>query len=385
MDNNKDEINRIDLIKNQFLKLKSLHDYFINKNNENNINEKNNIYIKYLNNHNIIFQNKDINNENFKSIINELYLDIEKGNNIIFPFIDNICINLIKSYIESNLDDSDSYLEDKNNKASQISDSVYLKTFSKIKNNCFIDKEILFPIYSYFSELYDIATKQDFEKENSFNYKKLNKIIKLFEIFYDISDEDKNISTFSFLGGSIDIKFNNAFQFLTSKEFQIDIKINISNSDYIKFLNEEFYLLKINDEEIKYKEFKDNIGEEGLNSIKININEQIILIEFEPKKKFNITKNVVLNEIKCISLFQEFYGQISSIELTIGNSKNKIEYEFLPLSIRNENEIYYFKKIIINNSDDGENKLNNVNNIIPKIIVNNKNLVNINFLKLLFD
>ena len=79
-------------------------------------------------------------------------------------------------------------------------------------------------------------------------------------------------------------------------------------------------------------------------------------------------------------MFQEFYGQISSIELSIGNSKNKIDYEFLPLSIRNENEIYYFKKIINNNSDDGENKLNNINNIIPKIIVNNKDLVNINYI-----
>ena len=380
MDNNKNEINKTDLINNQFLKLKSLHDYFINKNNENNFNENHNIYIKYLNNHNIIFQNNDINNENFKSIINELYSDIEKGNHIIFPFLDNLCLNLLKAYIESNLDDKDLYLEDQNNKTSQISDSVYLKIFSKLKNNCFIEKEILFPIYGYFSELYDIATKQGLDKENSFNYKKLNKVIKLFEIFYDISIDDKNISTFSFIGGSIDIIFNNAFQFLASKDFQIDIKLNVSNRDYIKFLNDEFYLLKINDEEVKYKEFKDNIGEGGLNSIKININEKMIFFEFETKKVFNITKNVALNDIKCISLFQEFYGQISSIELSIGNSKNKIEYEFLPLSIRNEKEIYYFKKIINNNNDDGENKLNNISNIIPKIIVNNKNLVNINYI-----
>ena len=380
MDNNKNEINKDELIANQFLKLKSLHDYYINKNNENNINEKNNIYIKYLNNHNIIFQNNDINNENFKSIINELYSDLEKGNHIIFPFIDNICLNLVKAYIESNLDDKDLYLEDQNTKTSQISDSIFLKTFSKIKNNCFIDKEILFPIYSYFSELYDIATQQDLDKENSFNYKKLNKVIKLFEIFYDISTDDKTISTFSFIGGSIDILFNNAFQFLTFKDFQINIKINVSNSDYIKFLDDEFYLFKINDVEVKYKEFKDNFGDEGLKSIKIIINEKNIFIEFEDKKEFNIIKNVALNDIKCISLFQEFYGQISSIELSIGNSKNKIEYEFLPLSIRNENEIYYFKKIINNNSDDGENKLNNINNIIPKIIVNNKDLVNINYI-----
>ena len=380
MESNNNEFNKTELIKNQFLKLKSLHDFFINKNNQNNNNGQNDIYIKYLKNHNFIFQNNDINNENFKSIINELYLDIEKGNHIIFPFLDNICLYLVKSYIESSLDENYLYSEEQKNKVSPISESIYLKTFSKMKNKCFIDKEILFPIYSYFSELYDIATKNDLEKENSFNYQKLNKVIKLFEVFYDISGDDKTISTFSFIGGNIDIIFSNALQLSNSKDFQIDIKINISNSDYIKFLNDDFYLLKINDEEIKYKEFKDNIGDEGLKAFKININEKIIFIEFEAKKELNITKNVVLNDIKNISLLQEFYGQISSIELSIGNTKNKIEYEFLPLSIRNEYEIYYFKKIINDNSDDGENNLNTISNVTPKIIINNKNLVNINYI-----
>jgi len=380
MENNKNESNKTELIHNQFLKLKSLHDYFIIKNNENNINKQNNIYIKYLNNHNIIFPNNDINNENYKSIINELYSDIEKGNHIIFPFLDNICLNLVKSYVESNLDENDLYSKEQNNKTSPISDSIYLKLFAKLKNNCFIDKEVLFPIYGYFSELYGIATKQNLDKENSFNYKKLNKILKLFEIFYDISGDKKNISAFCLIGGCIDIIFKNELLLPTSKSFQIDIKINISNSDYINFLNDEFYLLKINDDEVKYKELKGNIGDEGLKTIKININEKIIFVEFEAKEEFNIKKNVIINDIKCISLFQEFYGQISSIEISIGNNKNKIEYEFLPLSIRNENEILYFKKIINYNNDDEENKLNNINNVIPKIIINNKNLVNINYI-----
>ena len=381
MEKNTNEISKSQLINNLFMKLKALHDYFINKNN---VNELNNIYIKYLNNHNIIFQKNDVNNKNFKSIVNELYSDIEKGNHIIFPFIDNICLNLVKSYIESDLDENDLYLggekQDEINKSSPLSDSVYLKTFVKLKDNCFINKEILIPIYSYFSELYDFATKQELMKESSFNYKKLNKVIKLFEIFYDISGNDKNISTFSFIGGSIDIIFNKALQLSKSNDFQIDIRINVSNSDYIKFLNDDFYLLKLKGEEVKYKEFRDCIGDEGLKTIKININENIIFIEFEAKKEFNITKNLDTKDIKSISLLQEFYGQISSIEISVGNSKNKIEYEFLPLSLRNENEIYYSKKIIKNSSDDGENKLNVINDVIPKIIVSNKNLVNINYI-----
>ena len=61
--------------------------------------------------------------------------------------------------------------------------------------------------------------------------------------------------------------------------------------------------------------------------------------------KGNISMSINTN-IKDILLLVGYYGQISSIGITIGENDNKIEYDFLPISIRNENIVYYFKKRI---------------------------------------
>ena len=131
-----------------FLKIKSIED-FNNKQNgklQNIINYDKNIYYKYLENSNIIFQEKgDINNENLKLILKELNQDMDKENNIIFPFLD-ICPNLIEAYIKSDLDD-------KNIGNNENTKSIYLETINKLKNNCFINKETLFPIYNYSSNI----------------------------------------------------------------------------------------------------------------------------------------------------------------------------------------------------------------------------------------
>ena len=104
--------NNQNIKKNLFSKIKLIHDYFNFKNkkqtdndennaikiNSNDLNfEENNIYIKYLNNPDIIFQEKgDTNNENLKLLFKELDSDIKIGNNILFPFLD-IFPNLIKA------------------------------------------------------------------------------------------------------------------------------------------------------------------------------------------------------------------------------------------------------------------------------------------------
>ena len=385
MEEEKKEINQLELKNNLFTKIKSIHDYFkekLNKENILNINQKlenneniinlekddnnDNIYIKYLKNPNIIFQDKgDINNKNLKLLFDELNIDLDNKNNILFPFLD-ICSNLVSAYIESDLDDFN-YQNDE--VISLISKSKYLKTFIKIKNNCFINKETLIPIYSYFSNLYEILTKSELKLEE-ISFKKLCKVIKLFEVFYEI-EQNKNLSTFCFIGGNIDIEFNQEIQL--SKENQIFIKIYFVNYDYIEFLNDNLYFIKINEKEIKYKEFRKNKEGQKLEFIKnININsKKNMIIEFL-NKKCNIEKKIETNTIKKISLLEEFYGQISSIQISIGNDKNKIEYVFVPLSIRNDNSIFYLQKSLI-----GE-KSYTLNNIIPKIIINNKNFVNIN-------
>ena len=382
MENSKDDIHNQEIKKNFFQKLKSIHDYFINKeiktNNNADIDLKkdNNIYIKYLENPNIIFQNKgDNNNNNLKLILDELNKDMDNNNNVIFPFLD-ICKNLIKAYIESDLDDIN---EEKNNL--NEFEFKYLKTIEKIKNNCFISKEIIYLIYDYFSDIYDIIIKYK-EINNFIIFKKLNKMIKLLEIFYEKNIKKKNISSFCFIGGTLSISFNNDINL--SQESQITITINILNDNYIYFLNDKLNLVKINDDkEIKYEDLKNKIDNEEelinkkLIKIIINININAILIEFRFEKNefnFKIENKININQINNILLLEEFYGQISSLELSITKNNDKIEYQFLPISIRDENCVFHIKKII---EKDYKNELNN---IIPKLILNDKNFANINYI-----
>ena len=95
--------------KDLFLEIKSIHDYLDSQNKKDSNENKNeklksdkiilnenilkenfgddNIYIRYLKDPEIILPKKDINNINLKCLFNEIDYDIEKGNNIIFPFI----------------------------------------------------------------------------------------------------------------------------------------------------------------------------------------------------------------------------------------------------------------------------------------------------------
>ena len=248
---------------------------------------------------------------------------------------------------------------------------LYLKTFEKLKNNCFISKEILFPIYDYFSNIYDIVNDTKEIIQNEITLKKFNKMLKLFEIFYETNiDKDKrNESSFCFIGGSIKIAFD---QFIkVPNDNQIIIKLNILNN-YCEYLKDNLFLIKVNDNEIKNKELKNIKSLNKLKNIKIIINEDKNKINYD-YKEMNFTLFMKVNkEIKEIILFEEFYGQISSIDILIGNDKSNIEYQFLPLSIRNKNIIYYIKKKIFKN--------NKLIDIIPKLIIENKNLVNINYI-----
>ena len=330
-----------------------------------NINESNNIYIKYLKNSNIIFRDKgDNNNKNLKLLFDELNEDMDKQNNIIFPFL-NVLPNLVQAYIDSDLDDAFT------NKTSD-NISYYLKIFQKLKNNCFINKENLMPIYDYFKNIYDIISKRIELKANDDIFKKFNKILNLFEIFYDTETnvKQKNYSSFCFLGGAIDISFNTIIKL--SEINEISIKIQFVNNEFIEYLNDKSYFLKINEDTVKYKYIKEKINDTKWENINIIISDEI---RFEHNKNiFSIPHN--LSEIKSILLLEEFYGQISDIEISIGKDKNKICYQFLPILLRNDNNIYYIKKNLV--ITEKNNKSNN--NIIPRIIINDKNLININYI-----
>ena len=377
MDKIKNEFN--EKSQNNFLKCKSIHDYFVHLKdksiNNNYKKNNNNIYIDYLEKPSIIFQDKgDDNNKNLKLLFNELNKDMDDGNNILFPFLD-VCPNLVKAYIQSDLDDINNENDDVN---ASVSKSIYLKTFEKLKNNCFISKEILFPIYDYFSNLYDIIidTKEIKEKD-IISFKKFNKMIKLFEIFYDtdIDKNKRNKSSFCLIGNFISILFNQPVQL--SEINQINININFLNSDFIKYLNNDLILIQINEKKIKNNDLMYNIKKNlNLETIKFIINKNKITTDytFNNKDNVSISESAELEDLEYILLFEDFYCQISSIDIVIDKDINKLKYKFLPVSIRDNNKIYYFNKNITND-DNNKNK-----NIIPDIIIGNQHLANVNYI-----
>ena len=378
-----DENNIVD--KDLFLEIKSIHDYLDSKNkkdlngikneelkgDENIIKENlsdESIYIKYLKDPEIIFKKKDINNNNLKFLFNKIDYDIDKGNNIIFPFI-NVCENLVKAYIESNIDDEEdiqrlSALPDND---FQDTESFYQKVFKKLKNNCFINKEIMISIYDYFSELYH---KFSNIKDDDILFKKFDKMIKLFKIFYEKNNnkENENKSSFCLLGANLKIIFDD--DIILSKDKKINIKINILKNYMHKIKNsEKLKLIKINDTELNYQVL--NIKFEELKEINFNIFPDLIYLESKGMRNFRYELKGNFKEVKEIYILDNFYGQLSSIIVSIKTNENKIEYEFVPISIRNDNCIYYYKKYVYKNE-----RLYNT----PIIQINNINLVKINYI-----
>ena len=381
-----EENNNIKNKKNKtFLKLIQFHDFFINKSNINTDNsikiedKENNIYFKYLDNPDIIQSKDNVNNNNLKVICKALNEDIDRGNNIVLPFLENITQNLIKAYIESDFDDSN-YSEEsvtssekgekRRKTISKASEEpLYQTLFKKLKNNCFINKQVIINIYEYFSNLYH---KINEIKDDEKIIKKFYKMLNLFQIFYE-KEENNNESSICSIGGNLKITFSEKIKL--PKGFKLTLTINIS-SFYFGEIIKNLYLIKINDVVEKYDYILKNLeDDQELKSINFSITSDKIDIEFSTnKREMKIAENVKLDEIQDIYILEYFFGQISSIIVSLSLDQNKTEFHFLPISIKNDNTIYYLKK----NLDESDNEI--LNNIIPRIIINDKKLVKINFL-----
>ena len=313
------------------LKIRKFHDYFNSKNfqekqeinndlkkdgNIENITKEDDksddIYIQYLKNHNIIFPNNNNNNSNLELMFKELDKDIDNGDNIFLPYLD-IVENLVKAYIESDLDTINITEEGETISEKKISldqnDSFYQKVFQKIKYNCFINKEVLRPIYEYFSNLYDKV--HEIKEIDHKLLQKILKMMKLFKIFYE-KDKRKNEPSICSIGGNLKIDFNNK-KINLYNGYQISIIVNILNY-YLDNLNKNLYLIKINDAEEKYESLLKNIVGLKLKSIVFSINSKLIFIEYKTEKRdFTISQNIKLEQISEISILEQFKGQISSI------------------------------------------------------------------------
>ena len=113
---------------------------------------------------------KLINSKNLEKLLNLIQEDLEAGKRDKIPFL-KICPNLIKLYIESDLDKSPE-------------EGKYYKVFENLKKNYFINRKYLNPIYEYFSDiLYDIKRRIKMMKTNFQNFQKFKNYGKYFILF----------------------------------------------------------------------------------------------------------------------------------------------------------------------------------------------------------
>ena len=325
------------IIKNKYLLLNLIHNEieYLSKKDKNNINISNipqneyqnndNILIKYLQNNNIIFTDKT----NLINIIYQLNNFLKDGENIIFPYLD-IVPNLVKAYIQNDIDEE------------KIGEYKYINIFNLLIKSTFINKECLFPIYSFFSNIFsDINTI----KEDDIRLKKLIKIVDLWLIFYsfnkDVNEKESNEykkSSICLLGGGLTMHLREEIHV---ENKIIEIKIDFLRNEYLNFIKEENSLIKINNVVcITYKEIQKYLKDK-IFSLNIVLEHKKISIHFNytdhsgdkhksTKSKDKIksfSKSINIPKLKDLIFLDNFYGEIKLIVITFKKIINKKQTE----------------------------------------------------------
>ena len=269
-----------------------------------------NIINKYIDDKMIIKEES-----NLISFIEILINILNSGNNIIIPFLD-LCPILIKSYINSDID------EDKELK--------YINIFKLLKVNSFINREYFYPIYKYFSDiLYDMEKIN----ENDKRLKKFNKVVELWKIFYDFDINKKelkdfNTSSYCFIGGGLKVNLANEIN-LTKNSFMTKISLN---GDIIQNFNDNLILFKIGNDsniELKLSEVNSLIKDDKIRIITLIFKSKKIILKVQENENNKIEENEIgkdITSLKEFYLLQNFYGQIKSFEFMHSEiDKNKNE------------------------------------------------------------
>ena len=288
--------------------LKSIRDFYNNKSNT--IEDSDNILIKYLKDPNIIKNNKK---ENASLFIKELLNQINNGNNIILPFIDP-CYDLIEAYIDSDIDTIN-----ENKLIEYDMDSQYKQIFEQLIKNSFINRKILIPIYAYFTELYS-SGREVSQSDNRLD--KIPKIINLWKLFYNNDNKQINSSSsFCFMGSGLEIF---GYNFLP-ENYYLKVTINFLNNSFFKYNNSLEVALN------KSKASENNITK--ITSIYFNIRPKRGYIEINADTSTGSAGYLELNN-KSITILNNFYGEINSIEISI-----------IKETFKNLEETIYEKKI----------------------------------------
>ena len=349
---------------------KSIHDFYINKSKEINNDYNKHILIKFLKDPKIIINNTN----NLELFLEELSNQIQKGNNLILPFI-NPCYDLIEIYINNN-------------------DNIYKQIFSDnqifilLIQNSFFNRKNLIPIYAYFTRLYSEVNSLETEEK----LEKFVKCFNLWKLFYSYKNtnantDKKSFSSFCFMGTGLElVGINEILDYIN-----IGIKINFINNYFMKYINDDDDLINIEDKHIKYSilsvyknnvinsiNFVLNVVDKNIN-LEINVeNKNIYSIYLE---KVNITKN-------NISILNNFYGGIRSIEiyfteeLNNKTQKNIFSRIIYPFPLKN-NEGKIFQSSFQFNSKNNNNLKNNYNKINISLEIKDINLVKVNYINYL--
>ena len=329
--------------------LKSLHSFYKN----NTQTEKDdNILIKYLKNKQIINDNKS---DSLSSFINELSNQILKGNNIILPFIDP-CYDLVEAYINCD-----------NEKEIFMGDKI----FEQLIENSFINRKVLLPIYSFFTEIY---SEMDKLTETDLILNKFPKIINLWKLFYLLSEnkskKPNSLSSFCFIGSGLILSGLKSLP----RDFILNLKINFLDSKFLHYIDKDDDLIKSKVHIIKYSKLFD-IQKEEITSIEFIIINQNINIKVNHSSIKLDEWLTVDTEIDTINILNNFYGQIKSMELNLNKRDSKKNEQTLyskvivPFPLKNNGTIFKTKieinkKIFLQNNFQ-LNDLENLNLCFP--------------------
>ena len=280
----------------------------------------------------------NLKDEQLKNFFKQLRDVLNSENNIIIPFLD-LCPNLIKLYIDSKVDE-EKVLE-------------YIDIFKLLKLNSFINREYLYPIYEYFSDIYYGMNNII---ENDTRLKKFNKVFELWKIFYDfniIENElkDFNLSSYCFIGGDLKVNISENFN---SDIYSLIIEINCFDNTNFVFNKDLIFLEYDNSFKIEYNQLEKIEKFNNMNKITFIILKNKINLQIEGKTKDNLNINkefkfeLNINTKKEMNLLKNFFGQIKNIELIYKDTNNNnaiiINEIYEPYPINDLGYLYYKNK-----------------------------------------
>ena len=343
----------------EFELLKSIHDLYYYKN-PNQIDKNDNILIKFLENINILKENK----ENISLFINELSRQIKNGNNLILPFI-NPCYYLIEVYINNDYNDIE-----------------WKEIFTLLIENSFFNRNNLFPIYEYFTELYSDV---DNLNESDDKLQKFSKMMNLWNLLYSYSGNKniKSFSTFCFMGTGLEISGLDSFP-----EYRyLDIKITFVNNNPLKYLDKNDDLCCTDFEHIKYSEISKF---QDINSINFRFKDRFVELiinkDINGNEKGHSRDLKLSSSIKKLTILNNFYGEIKSIEISIFKDiPNEREEKYLyskqinPFPLKYNGILFSSKyKFIVNNKNKNQQQI--IQQGLLEIKVKDINLLRVNYI-----